>query len=183
MPAMTPPCQTGVDGMKTHWTVLLIGAAFCHVPAVQSEPTVTAPADGYERLAPLIGRWTQKGMESSYVETCRWFDGRYHVVCDTEFKRADGSTGRGMSILGYVADEDRYVYVGIGSNGRTETMTGTFRDGLLEFKPDPIDGGIPGFSRVRMGPFAGRDVPFVAESSIDGVAWTTEVSITYVRLD
>jgi hypothetical protein len=180
---MTPPCQTGVDGVKTRLIALLIGASFCHVPAVQSEPTLPARANGYDRLAPLIGRWTQKGRESSYVETCRWFDGRYHVVCDTEFKRADGSTGRGMSILGYVADEDRYVYVGIGSNGRTETMSGTFRDGVLEFTPESTGGGMTGKSRVRMGPVAGREVPFVAESSMDGVAWTTEATITYIRLD
>jgi hypothetical protein len=169
--------------MKAHWIALLIGAAFCHVPAAQSEPIVPARANGYERLAPLIGRWTQKGRESSYVETCRWFEGRFHVVCDTEFTRTDGTTSHGMSVLGYVADEDRYVYVGIGSNGRIETMTGKFRDGVLEFTPEPTGGGVTGMSRVRMGPFAGREVSFVAESSMDGVAWTTEATITYIRLD
>ena len=171
--------------MKTHFFALLTGATFCHVPAAlaEGEPMLPAHADGYERLAPLIGRWTQKGRESTYLETCRWYDGRFHVICDTEFKRGDGTTSRGMSILGYVADEDRYVYVGIGSNGRTETMSGAFRDGVLEFTSDSIDGGKSPFSRVRMGPFVGREVPFVAESSIEGAAWTTEASITYVRLD
>lgn len=169
--------------MKTHLIALLIGAALCPVPAIQSEPTLRARADGYERLAPLIGRWTQKGRESTYVETCRWYDGKFHVVCDTEFKRTDGTISRGKSVLGYQADEDRYVYVGIGSNGRTETMSGTFRDGVLEFTPHPTDGDKPALSRVRMGPFAGREVPFVAESSIDGAAWTTEATITYIRLD
>ncbi len=88
--------------MKTQFLALLIGAVFCHFPAAQAEPTLPARVDGYERLAPLIGRWTQKGRESTCLENCRWHDGRFHV---------------------------------------SETMSGTFRDDVLEFTSDSIDGG------------------------------------------
>jgi hypothetical protein len=34
-----------------------------------------------------------------------------------------------------------------------------------------------------MGPFSGPEVPFVAESSTDRMNWTTDATLTYVRLD
>ncbi len=69
-----------------------------------------------------------------------------------------------------------------GSGGRNETMSGTFADGVLEFTAEEIENGTPLISRVRMGPFSDREVPFVAESSTDRVKRTVDASFTYVRL-
>ena len=38
-------------------------------------------------------------------------------------------------------------------------------------------------ARVRMGPFIGREVPFIVETSIDGAPWMMDATITYVKLD
>ena len=146
-------------------------------------PRRRAGASGYDPLSPLVGRWTIKGSEETYLEVCRWFDGNFHLVCETENKRPDGSIGRGMSILGYLPDKDSYTYYGIGSNGRNETMSGVFRDGILEFTAEAEDHGGTLVSRVRIGPFSERMVPFVAESSSDRTNWTVDASFTYVRID
>lgn len=171
--------------MKAFTAALVIGGAILHSIAglAQTGTTMIARPSGYDRLGSLVGRWTMKGSEGKFLEACRWYDGNFHVICETEGKRADGSIGRGMSVLGYLPDKDRYTYLGIGSTGRNETMSGTFADGVLEFTAESVENGKTLVSRVRMGPFSGREVPFVAESSADRVNWTVDASFTYVRLD
>lgn len=170
--------------MKAFALAIVIGGAILHSLAglAQTGATLTARPSGFDRLGSLVGRWTIKGGEGKHLEVCRWYDGNFHVICETENKRADGSIGRGMSILGYLPDKDRYTYHGIGSSGRNETMSGTFADGVLEFTAEEIENGTTLISRVRMGPFSDREVPFVAESSTDRVNWTVDATFTYVRL-
>ena len=164
--------------------ILIVGAvAISLVEKAQTSASMTVHAPGYDRLGSLVGRWTIKGREEKYVEVCRWYDGNFHIICETENKRADGTIGHGMSILGYIPDKNTYTYHGIGSNGRNETMSGTFADGILEFTAEAIDNGATVISRVRMGPFSEREVPFVAESSSDRVSWATDATVTYIRLE
>lgn len=146
-------------------------------------PPPLARAAGYEPLSSFIGRWSLKGDEDTYVETCEWYEGGFHIVCHTENKRSDGSIGKGMSILGYLPDKGSYTYHGIGSKGRNETMTGTFRSGIFEFSSEGRENGKVVKARVRMGPFIGREVPFIAETSTDGAPWVMDATIIYVKLD
>lgn len=162
--------------------VVLASTSCALAPPTPVTPPSTRAA-GYEPLASFVGRWTLKGEEDSYLETCGWYEGGFHVVCHTENKRSDGSTGKGMSILGYLADNDSYTYHGIGSKGRNETMNGTIRSGVFEFNSESRENGKMVKARVRMGPFTGREVPFIAESSSDGAAWKVDATITYVKLD
>ena len=144
---------------------------------------MSSRASGYDRLGSLVGRWTIEGSEQKVVEACRWYKGNFHIICETENKRADGTVGHGMSILGYLPEKDMYTYHGIGSTGRNETMSGTFADGILEFTAGTIDNGKTVISRVRIGPFSERAVPFVAESSTDHVNWAVDATFIYVRLE
>lgn len=164
--------------------ILTVGAiATSSVARAQTSASMTVHAPGYNRLGSLVGRWTVSGREAEFVEVCRWYDGAFHIICETENRRADGTIVRGMSILGYMPDTNAYTYYGIGSNGRNETMSGTLADGILEFTSEAIDDDATVLSRVRIGPFSEREVPFVAESSSDGVSWATDATFTYVRLE
>ena len=164
--------------------IVAVGAMLTSLPGmVQTSASMTTRPSGYDQLSSLIGRWTIKGSEGKYAEVCRWYDGNFHIICETDNTRADGTVGHGMSTLGYLPDKDTYTYHGIGSNGRNETMSGTFADGIFEFTVEAIDKGGTIISRVRIGPFSGREMPFVAESSADGKSWTIDAEITYVRLE
>ena len=164
--------------------IVIIGAISISLAGMaQTSASMTVRAPGYDRLSALVGRWTIKGSEEKYVEVCRWYDGNFHIICETENKRADGTVGHGMSILGYLPDKDTYTYHGIGSKGRNETMSGIFADGVLEFTAEAVDNGKVVISRVRMGPFSEREVPFVAESSTDRMSWAVDATLTYVRLE
>ena len=170
--------------MRALTVAIIMGGVIlpCFVGSAQTGATTAARPPAYDRLGSLVGRWTIKGSEGNHLEVCRWYDGNFHVICETENKRSDGSIGHGMSILGYLPDKDRYTYHGIGSKGRNETMSGTFAGGVLEFTAESIENGTTLISRVRMGPFSDREVPFVAESSTDRVSWSVDASFTYLRL-
>ena len=133
---------------------------------------------GYDALEGFVGSWTIAGQETTYLETCAWYHGERHIVCNTETKRKDGSTGNSMSILSFVPDEG-YVYTGIGSRGRYETHErGTFRDGVLEY----LDPSADGTTRIRIGPFTDRKlIPFVVHTSKNGADWELVESFNYVR--
>ena len=96
--------------------IVLLAALVLTSPSVAQEPR----HQGYAPLEGLVGSWTIAGKEGSYLETCDWYDGRRHIICNTEAKRKDGSISRGMSILSFVPEQG-YVYTGIGNRGRYET--------------------------------------------------------------
>lgn len=162
------------------WAFAALSATF--VVSAQQPPA--KPRDpGYGPLQHFVGSWTVKGSEDTYREVCDWYDGRFHVVCNTESRRDDGSTGRSMSILGYVPAQG-YAYAGIGSGGHFQTHRhGTFEGGVFEFVDTVEESGRRRIKRTRMGPFDSTEVPFVVDTSIDGGPWTVDVDITYLRLD
>lgn len=165
------------------FAIVIVGAISIGLAGLaQTSSSMTDRPSGYDRLSSLVGRWTIRGSEEGYVEVCRWYDGNFHIICETENKRTDGTVSHGMSILGYLPDKDTYTYHGIGSKGRNETMSGAFADGVFEFTDEALDNGAMVISRVRMGPFSKPEVPFVAESSTDGVSWAVDATFTYVRL-
>jgi hypothetical protein len=142
-------------------------------PAVAKEPS---RHEGYAPLEHLVGIWTIGGKEDSYRETCDWYHGKRHVVCETKSRQADGSVSHGMSILGFVPGSG-YVYTGIGSSGRYETHSGgTYENGVLEY----VDRTPAEITRIRVGPFTNKgEIPFVVHTSTDGAAWTVVDSFTY----
>lgn len=138
---------------------------------------------GYAALGNLVGEWTNAGSEDTFRESCAWYHGRFHVVCHTTRKREDGTTSHGMSILGFVPGAG-YVYTGIGSKGRYETLEkGTFTGGILEYRSSATEDGKTVVTRIRMGPFGGRVVPFVVDASTDGGEWSAPDTTKYVKLD
>lgn len=152
--------------------------------AVAQGNPVAAPdhAADYARLDPLVGRWTLKGKEQDFLETCEWYQGRFHVVCHSESKRKDGSKGIGISILSFVPGQG-YVYTGIGSSGRYETLErGTFTDGKIVFTTTAKENGKSIATRISIGPPNDAGFPFVVDTSSDGGSWTVVDSIEYVKL-
>ena len=152
------------------------------VPAMAQESGGNDHDPSYIRLENLVGTWTTRGREATFSEVCAWYEGNFHVICNSENQRPDGSVGRGMSILSYVPNEG-YVYSGIGSRGRYETYeNGVWENDTLIFISSGIEEGIPRLSRIRMGPFSGTEVPFAVDTSSDGSTWSEADITTYVRV-
>lgn len=135
---------------------------------------------GYDPLGAFVGSWTTAGQENTYLETCGWYHGERHIVCNTKATRKDGSVGHSMSILGFIPDHG-YVYTGIGSRGRYETHErGTYEDGILEY----IDQANGEITRIRIGPFMDRSIiPFIVQTSKNGADWDLAESFNYIRVE
>ena len=137
---------------------------------------------GYDNLQHFVGRWTEQGNEKTFLEVCDWFDGKFHVVCNAERKRPDGTVGRSLSILTYVPG-DGYVHVGIGNKGSYETLQhGTFQEGIFEFLSTAKEGNKSIVTRIRIGPFTQRGFPFVVDTATDGGPWVAAGTTDYVKL-
>jgi hypothetical protein len=151
-----------------------------HAAIAQDTP---GRAPGYDALQHFVGRWTERGNESTFLEVCAWFDGNFHVVCNAERKRADGSVGRSMSILSYIPSEG-YVHIGIGNKGSFDTLQhGTYRGGIFEFMSTSSEGDKSIVTRIRLGPFADHGFPFAVDTSTDGGPWVTAGTTDYVKLE
>jgi hypothetical protein len=155
--------------------LLLVALLFASFAFAQEKPR----HEGYAPLEALVGSWTIAGKEGAYLETCDWYHGKRHIICNTESKRKDGSTSHGMSILSFIP-EHGYVYAGIGSSGRYETYRGgTYKEGVIEY----LDQSAEGQTRIRVGPFDDRtSVPFNVHTSKDGVQWEAADSFNYIRV-
>lgn len=152
--------------------------------AVALLPAAVAAERGpeYDALALYLGAWTQEGRQSVFREDCDWYDGRFQVVCHSTSTRADGSTGRGMSVLGYTPGEG-YVYAGIGNRGRFEMLRGgRFEGGRFVFESTAQQNGKSVTSRITIGPRTDAGFPFVVDASTDGGPWTHVDTTTYVAL-
>jgi hypothetical protein len=163
---------------------VLACACVLALAATATAQTAVPPArdPGYAPLQNFVGKWTMKGKEQSFREDCDWYDGRFHIVCHSEFTRDDGSTGRGISIMGFVPGEG-YVYTGIGNRGRYETLSGgTVSEDVLEYRSTTVEDGKPTIVRIRIGPFAEAGMPFVVDASTDdGKSWSNLETSEYVR--
>ena len=154
----------------------LLALLFASAATAQEAPR----HEGYAPLENLVGSWTIAGKEKTYLETCAWYHGKRHIVCNTTSKRDDGSISHGMSILSFVPDQG-YVYTGIGSSGRYETFRdGKYEAGVLEY----LDPSAESQTRIRVGPFSDwTRIPFNVHASRDGVTWEAVDSFDYVRVE
>lgn len=157
--------------------VLPLAMLLLSFPSSAQEPPRHA---GYAALEGFVGSWTVPGQEDTYLETCDWYHGKRHIVCNTESRREDGSMSYSMSILSFVPDQG-YVYTGIGSRGRYKThQGGIYKDGILEY----IDRTDEGFTRITIGPFDDRkSLPFNVHTSTDGTKWEPVNSFNYIRVE
>lgn len=145
-------------------------------------PQLPEQQEEYKLLENFIGRWTTAGREGQFFETCEWYHGKFHVVCNSVSKRADGSKGHGMSILSYVTSVG-YVYSGIGSNGRYEILDkGRWLEGKFVFDSRRTDVDVSVSKRISIGPFTSEGFMFVVSTSEDGVSWSEMDRTVYLRL-
>ncbi len=159
------------------FAALLFGST--HLAIAQDAPE---RPPSFDNLQHFVGRWTVQGSEKTFLEVCDWFDGKFHVVCNAERIRPNGTVGRSLSILSYVPSEG-YVHVGIFNKGSYETLqNGTFREGLFEFLSTAKAGSKTVVTRIRIGPFIELGFLFVVDTATDGGPWVAAGTTNYLKL-
>jgi hypothetical protein len=151
---------------------LVCGACSAAVPSKAAEATPR------EALAMFEGRWTLKGREDTFLEECGFYEGAHHMLCRSTSQGKKG-VSKGISILTHSPTQG-YLYFGIGSSGRAESLRGSHDAGTWTWRGEFTMDGKPVHSRVTIVPAAGG-FRFKEELSRDGGPWTVEFEADYIR--
>ena len=123
------------------------------VLATASAAVAQMPKPGVEvkKLDVFAGTWTLQGdlkpgpMGSGATvtenEKCEWMEGRFFLVCHTDFKSSMGN-GVGTSVMGYSADDKGYTYREFNSWGEfTDSKGSVDGDTWTWINDEKADGG------------------------------------------
>lgn len=135
----------------------------------------------HEAVRALEGRWTVRGMEETYLEVCEFFPGGHHLVCYATSQKGD-EVARHMSIITWSAEEECYLYFGIGSSGSVRTYRGSLEGGVWNFLGEATIEGAKAAVRVIMTPIE-EGFRFLEQFSIDGEIWIADADFDYIRLE
>jgi len=100
---------------KMRFTILLIVACTATASA-----QLNVPGPEHARLDAFAGKWTingeSEGEKYTLTETCEWFAGRFHIVCQRAGTGPVGSLA-GHSIITWDPAAKAYALISINSNG------------------------------------------------------------------
>jgi len=136
------------------------------------------PPEIEKHLAPLVGEWTREGKETTYRDTCVWYDRRSFVVCSL----TDSLSGlRVEAIVGYSKDAARFTYQSYSNDGGSRVQYGypLGANGLV-FTDERVVAGKTTRLTTTMVPQADRRLLITAQRSVEGGAWEPAGQVYYV---
>jgi hypothetical protein len=166
--------------MKT--TALLFAIWLLLAIAGQAQMQMPSPGPEVQKLDIFSGSWTLTGDLKpgamgpggtiTEYETCEWMEGKFYLVCHTDFKGAMGN-GTGLSILGYSTTDKMYNYREFNSWGEFDDSRGSLDGSIWSWTSDENFGGTPMKGRFTMKITSPTAYDFAFEVSPDGSKWTT----------
>jgi hypothetical protein len=149
------------------------------------------PGPEHARLGFFVGDWSVQseikagpwgpGGKISGRDRCKWMEGRFFVICNTEL---EGDTGKliGLGVLGYDPGSRRYVRAGFHSDGQAVLETGAVEGPTWTFSSDRAAGNnMTVRNRVVFTEKGPGRYDFRIELSPDGARWDTLVEGTAAR--
>lgn len=157
---------------------------------VAAQPPQEKPGPEHKNLERFVGTWKMDakispgpfgpGGPMTATETCRMFDGGFHLVCDSTGSGAMGNMKSHM-IMAWDRNAKVYRYTSISNMADPELATGTFKAGTWTFKSELDMGGKKfwmQFTIVEKTPTAHEMKMDVSE---DGKKWTTMMTGTSTK--
>src|SRR5712691_748580 len=164
--------------MRIAYRSLAAAVTLLATPALRAQMTPPTPKPGpeHQKLAYFAGRWTEVGEmkpgpmgpggKMAATSTCEWFAGGFYVVCRSDGKGPAGEM-RGLGILGYSTERQRYTYYGIDNSGMgADVAYGELTGDTWNWAGESLMGG----QTVK-----GRYV--IKQISPDSYTWTWEMSV------
>jgi hypothetical protein len=158
----------------------------------QNPPAPPQPGPAQAKLAVFAGRWTMEsetkpgpmgpGGKMTGSDTCEWFTGGFHLVCRNESRGPMGEM-KGLGILGYDSERQRYTYYGIDNSGfgSSDMAYGQVTGDTWNWESESMMGGKPVKSRYSIKLLTPDSYSFQLDMSIDGGPWTTAIVGTETR--
>jgi uncharacterized protein (TIGR02246 family) len=145
---MTAMTRLGLAALLTPWLVTSMSA--------QTPP----PDPQLAKLDAFVGVWTLAGEQKASAlgtragkfegtETCRKFDGGYHVVCDL-VGTAAGEPFHEIATFGYDAESKRFTWFDIDNTGTNGLAYGNLQGNTWTFVWDTTSGGTRLRTRMRI---------------------------------
>ncbi len=135
-----------------------------------------------ERLSFLVGEWTIEGREDSFREVCAWFDGRSHVVCNSESRTKKGTVRRGVSVFSYSENDAGFKYYHYNNAGVIVAQNAFVIGGGLMTTSESRVGSDLIREQCWMTPRENGLFDFREETSKNGGAWEVTTKVRYVPL-
>lgn len=160
--------------------LLIAGIVAYAAPAVAQPPEMPKPGPEQKNLAQFVGTWKMDGTAQpspfgpggkvTGTETCKMFEGGWHVVCDSSATTPMGPM-KGHTIMTYDRNAKVYRYVSVSNMADAETATGTRTANGWNFTSTMDMNGKKIHSRFVMTNTSPTAYSFKWEISEDGKAW------------
>ena len=145
---------------------------------------VLRPGPEHEKLGFFVGKWKSEGevMENPIMpggsftaeDDCRWFEGKFAVVCDSEGK---GPTGKmkALGIMTFSAEDQAYIYYGLDNSGMAMSSLpkGTVQGETWTYHDESSIGGVTVKSRYVIDQLSPKSYSFKWEMLGEDGSWQT----------
>lgn len=176
--------------MNNGWIVVACIVGVTAVTSAAQPPQMPEPGPEQQALQRWVGTWRMSGTASDSplgpggqvtgTETCRMFEGGWHLVCETEGNGPWGAM-KGLAILTWDRAAKQYRYVAINNMPDAEIATGT-RDGKRwTFTSSMNLGGKTLQSRFTITEVSPVSDSMKWEVSGDGTSWNTVMEGTSTK--
>ena len=167
-----------MKSMLASCVVVLVG-----LTGIAGQMPKAQPGPEQKRLEHFVGTWKMEGQMQpspmgpggpfSGTETCRMFEGGFHLVCDSEGTSAMGQM-KGHMMLSYDRAAKTYRYFAINNMPDAEMATGTYAGNTWTWKGEmPLEGGKKLWSQFIITETSPTVHTLKWNTSTDGKKWTT----------
>jgi hypothetical protein len=131
------------------------------------------------RLGSLIGDWTRAGKETSYRDSCVWYDAHAFVVCSL----TDSAAGTKVeAIIGYSEKQKRFTYQSYGNSGASRVQYGyPLADRGIVFTDEQEVDGKPARLTTRLVLQPDDRLRITLDRSVMGGPWQQAAEVYYIR--
>lgn len=158
--------------------------------AVAQGPGAATPGPEQKNLAKFVGTWKMDGKMSpgpmgpggafTATETCRLFEGGFHVVCDSEGSGAMGNM-KGHMLMTYDRAAKKYRYFAVNNMPDADMAEGALAGNTWTFKGEMNDGGKKMWSLFTITETTPTLHTFTWKMSDDGKKWMTVLEGTSTK--
>jgi hypothetical protein len=150
------------------------------VIGVCAQTPTSKPGDEQKRIGFFEGKWKFEGEAKPSpmgpggkimaTETCKWFPGGFHLVCQSEGTGPMGPA-KSQSVMGYDPSEKTYTYYAISSLGEGFFVRGNTDSKVWTWNAENTVNGKPMKIRVTITEQSPTTYGFKMEASFDGGDW------------
>ena len=159
----------------------VVGLAAGGLSLAQSPAEAPKPGPEQKKLEYFVGKWSLEGEmkpgpmgpggKMTGSESCEWFKGGFHVVCQSSGNSPMGEA-KGMGIMGYSAEGKHYTYYGVDNTGWSDLAKGSLEGDTWNWTSEGTMGGKPMKGRYTIKQLSADSYTFKGEISIAGGPWT-----------